>query len=319
MATSETNQGLGDLITLYKQLSAISAMVFAPLARTYVGSIEQDELRARDGGNATVVNLALRKLAFEAGEMLVANNPPTDKPIAEFKRDETGKLPDLSLAYVAAGALAYVKSRDQKQIARSAAAAPAPQVEVLRATSVRALRASVRTTTYGATTYSATSAPAVVTARATGGCGCGGKSTPSSPTSVGGCGCGGGCGGSTTPPPQPVPCYDPCAGGLVAVPPTETCSCAACQSPATTDCPVVTISCETKLRLRDCIKKLLCDLIEYLETKLCANAQPGTPIAILCNFLHCVREAICPDPVPTPLPPGPSMPCLPCGYAVEIP
>jgi hypothetical protein len=316
MATSETNQGLGDLINLYKQLSAISAVVFAPLARTYVGSLEGDELRARDGGNAAVVNLALRKLAFEAGEMLRANHPPTEQPIPEFKRDDKGNLPDLSLAYVAAAALAYVKSREDKAAARTAAAPAAPQVEVLRATSVRALRASARTTAYTSAPRVMT-APPPVTVRPTGGCGCGGKSTP---TSTGGCGCGGGCGGTSTPPPQPVPCYDPCAGGLVAVPPTETCSCAACQAPpATTDCPVVTISCETKLRLRDCIKQLLCDLIEYLETKLCANAQPGTPIAILCNFLHCVREAVCPDPVPTPLPPGPSMPCLPCGYAVEIP
>ena len=315
MATSETNQGLGDLITLYKQLSAISAMVFAPLARTYVGTLEQTELRTHDGGNATVVNLALRKLAFEAGEMLLANNPPTEKPIPAFERDETGKLPDLSLAYVAAAALAYVKSRD----AKAAAAAPAtPQVELMRATSVRALRASARTTSYMAAPRAMIASPPV-TVRATGGCGCGGKTTPASPTSVGGCGCGGGCGGTSMPPPQPVPCYDPCAGGLVAVPPTETCSCAACQPPPTTDCPIVTVSCETKLRLRDCIKQLLCDIIEYLETKLCANAQPGTPIAILCNFLHCVREAICPDPATTPLPPGPSMPCLPCGYAVELP
>jgi hypothetical protein len=166
-------------------------------------------------------------------------------------------------------------------------------------------------------------APGPVTVRSTGGCGCGGKSSVSSSTSSGGCGCGGGCGGgSTNPNPQPVPCYDPCGGGLVATPPTETCGCAACQAqpPATTDCPpVVTISCDTRQHLRDCVKQLVCDLIEYIETKLCANSQPGTPLAILCNFLHCVREAICPEPVPVALPPGPAMPCLPCSYAVEIP
>src|SRR3954468_14715998 len=108
MATSEPNNGLGDLVTLYKQLSAISAVVFAPIARTYVGTLEQRD--SAKNPDAAVVNLALRKLAFEAGEMLVANNPPTEKPIAAFQRDEAGRLPDLSLAYVAAAALAYVKS-----------------------------------------------------------------------------------------------------------------------------------------------------------------------------------------------------------------
>ncbi len=335
MATSEPNNGLGDLVTLYKQLSAISAMVFAPLARTYVGTLEQSELNTRDGASAAVVNLALRKLAFEAGEMLVANHPPTEKPIAAFARDANGKLPDLSLSYVAAAALAYVQSRDQKTAARAAAAA-APQVDVLGATSVRSLRTSARTSAYttalrNASYVTAVSPrvtsiampPAPVTVRATGGCGCGGKSSSSkSPTSVGGCGCGGGCGGATVVTPPSVPCYDPCAGGLVAQPPSETCGCSACQAqpPATTDCPpVVTVSCETRQRLRDCVKQLVCDLIEYLETKLCASSQPGTPLAILCNFLHCVREAICPDPVPVALPPGPAMPCLPCGYAVELP
>lgn len=273
MATTETNNGLGDLVALYKQLSAISAVVFAPLARTYVGTLEQRDDRSRDAGSADVVNLALRKLAFEAGELLVANHPPTEKPLREFSRNADGQLPDLSLAYVAAAALAYVKSRDQK------VAAP---IEDGAATNVRALRASARTTAYTGALAPPLGTRAT-TVRATGGCGCGGRA---------------------------------------AAPPTGGCGCAACQAQpvTTTECPpVVTISCETRQRLRDCIKQLVCDLIEYIETKLCANAQAGTPLAILCNFLHCVRDAICPETAPTPLPCGPAMPCLPCGYAVEIP
>lgn len=104
------------------------------------------------------------------------------------------------------------------------------------------------------------------------------------------------------------------------VPPFEeptSCSCAACQS-APAECPPFwSISCETKLKLRDCLIKLVCDLIAWVETLVCQNAQPNTPAAALCNFLRCVRDALCAPPPQPCLPKPVPMPCLPCDYAVE--
>jgi hypothetical protein len=316
MAESTTRgSSLTDLITLYKQLSAFSAALFGPLAKTYVGNLVAEAERRQDKPlrDADVVNLALRKMAFEAGEILMTRNPPTDKPIGAFEFNKDGQLPDYSLAQVAGAALAYMKYRDEQAAKKQAAAKPAPAVEVLgSATTVRALRSAARVQT-----YQMPPAPAP-TVRMTGGCGCRGSTTPTLTT--GGCGCGGGCGGTTTTPPSPPPCYDPCAGGLVAVPPAgETCGCScACQTQPPASCDdLCSMSCETKLRLRDCLKQLICDLLEWIETHVIKAPQPGEMSQIVYDFLDCVRNAICPPPAPPCLPPGSPLPCLPCDYAVE--
>lgn len=289
MATEKTKSGdggLADLVALYQQLGTISATLFAPLARTYVGTLAE---RSKDpltpGG---VVNLALRKLAFETGEMLVANNPPTAEPIPVFKYSEDGRLPDLSLAYVAAAALAVIKRREQRTAeAQAASASKAPVSVNLSAGTLRAMRASARTSAYAMSAPALAAAPPTV--RMTGGCGCGG-------------------GSSVTPPPPP--------GG--------SCGCSACeaQAPATDPTapavcpPFISVSCATQTRLRDCIKTLACDLLAFVETRLCADVAADSPAVILCNFLKCVRDAICPAPA-QPCLPAPALPCLPCGYAVE--
>lgn len=306
-STNDASHGLADLFALYRQLSAISAAVFAPLARTYVGNLEARRDRPLEPG--AVVNLALRKLAYEAGEMLVANNPPTEQPIPELAYDERGKLPDLKLSYVAAAAIAYSKMREKRASEQQAARAATALISTA-ATSVRALRAATRATAYSrvATVAGRTAALSSSSSRPVSkGCGCGG----------GGCGCGGVVEDPGAPPPA---CYDPCAGGLVPVPPFEeptSCSCEACQA-APAECPPFwSVSCETKLKLRECVKKLVCDLIAWIETVLCQNAQPNTPAGALCSFLHCVRDALC-SPPPQPCLPKPTpMPCLPCDYAVE--
>lgn len=314
-STTHGTGSLADLLALYKQLSAISAFLFAPVAKTYVGNLVVEAERRQDKplGNADVVNLALRKMAFEAGEILMANNPPTKKPIGTFEFNKEGQLPDYSLAQVAGAAIAYMKYRDEQAAKKqevAAKTAPAA-VEVLgNATTVRALRSAARVLAYP---VAPTPAPTV---RMTGGCGCGGSTTTT--TTTGGCGCGGGCGGTTTTAPPP-PCYDPCAGGLAAAPPASEvcgCSCASCQTQPSTNCDdLCSISCETKLRLRDCIKQLICDLLGWIETHW--QVQPGSPAEILKNFLVCLVDAICPPPAPPCLPPGSPLPCLPCDYAVE--
>lgn len=297
MATETTpiDPGLTQLLTMYRQLSAVSSAVFAPLARTYVGRLAE---HSKVETNADVVILALRKLAFEAGEMAVANQTPpaTDAKPAEFTLDERGVPPDLRLSYVAAAALAYMKSRDAAKFK----AAASPAVEFMgNVNSVRALRGSVRAATY------APAQAVAIQARTTGGCGCGR-----------------GCGSTTTPPPIAQPCYDPCAGGLVRVPPAnEVCGCGC--GTTTKDCPSFwKISCETQQKLKHCVSVLICDLFGIVETALTTpdpkTGQTSALAPLFVNFLRCVREALCATTTTRPYA-GPAMPCLPCSYAVEMP
>jgi hypothetical protein len=292
-ATTNTDDGksTGGLIGL-----------LATLARTYVGHLDSKEVPLSD---TDILALAARKAAFEGGEILVARNPPTESPIPEFARDQQGRLPDLSLSYVVAAALAIMKARDAQAARRQAAAAAAPlAIEVVgHATDVAGLRSAARAQVY--TTASSTSAATgLVVARRTGGCGCGGSRAGGGGS--GGCGCGSGCGGGgrADPLPQPVPCYDPCAGGLAL-------------APAATDVStgLFSTSTSTQQRLKDCAAQLVCDLVDQLVARTCTSAASGSSAAALCKSLRCVRDAICP-PVAACLPPA--MPCLPCNYAVEI-
>jgi hypothetical protein len=134
-----------------------------------------------------------------------------------------------------------------------------------------------------------------------------------------------------------------CAGG-------GSCGCSPNRSPATKtydrdQCPTFAISCETKQALRDCAKVALCDLLRCVSDTLCPDGTfdasrfqktavvdppPGgvaapvePPIGTqllncfgqaLCTFMHCVPEALCPEPCATTAP----IDCLPCGYAVEV-
>jgi hypothetical protein len=127
-------------------------------------------------------------------------------------------------------------------------------------------------------------------------CGCGGHSS---------CGCGGGhsscgCGGHDTrsfPPAR----YD------------EDGSCAS----------LFSISCETRWRIRDCLKVSFCDFLRCMGDELCEREE-GKDLDLgkcledfLCSFLHCLPDAICP-------PPEPCEPCCPphaleschCNFAV---
>jgi len=283
--------------------------VLAALARTYVGHLDSSEVPLPDN---EILALAARKVAFEGGEILAARNPPTEKPIPEFKRDPEGRLPDLSLSYVVAAALAIMKARDAQLARRQAAADAEPVVigVVNRATDVASLRNAARAQTYSIASSSTATGFAV--ARRIGGCGCGGSA---------GCGCGG-----AGPSPQPVPCYDPCAGGLARVPPAsdpgtsrvQPCSCTgAADSALSTSAStgLFSVSPGTQQRLKDCASQLICTLLDQLVAKQCTSAAPGSSLSALCSALRCARDAICP-PVAACLPPA--TPCLPCNYAVEI-
>jgi hypothetical protein len=300
---------LGDIVATYQQLSQFSAAMFEPLARLYVGNLAARSEKPLDA--ADVVNLALKKLLYEAGEVaMAAGGDPAADPRARLAVSSDA-IPDPKLAYLAAGIMAYLKSRDEREADRLAAARraeAAPQAEVMRfaaPSSVRALRASARAPLYATAAHAGVSnaTAAAHGYRATGGCGtCGDRGDPK--------------------PPPPAPCYDPCAGGLVPVPPVdEPCGCASCRGGTTsapeTCPPFFSISCETQRRIRECLKIFLCKLLEEMGTNLCQN--PTTPFAkALCAFMQCLPGAICPPPKqPNECAPPSPMPCLPCDYAVE--
>jgi hypothetical protein len=126
------------------------------------------------------------------------------------------------------------------------------------------------------------------------GCSCGGKAK-------GGCGCGGGtsgcsCGGHGGSHGASCGC---CGGGHAAhqFPPARYDADGDCSS-------LFSISCETRWRVRDCLKVSFCDLLRCVGDELC-DREEGKKIDLgrcledfLCSFLKCLPDAICPPPEP---------------------
>lgn len=85
------------------------------------------------------------------------------------------------------------------------------------------------------------------------------------------------------------------------------------------------ISCETKWRLRDCLKVATCEFLNCIENEFCEDgtfnlgAVNSTALVdclgtALCSALQCVPNAICaPRPDDSCVPP----PALECNFAVE--
>ncbi|SNR51273.1 hypothetical protein SAMN06265378_106192 [Paracoccus sediminis] len=133
------------------------------------------------------------------------------------------------------------------------------------------------------------------------GCGCGGIPAD-------GCGCG--CGGTSS-------CDCGCGGQEArAFPPARRDDDGGCVS-------IFSISCETRWRIRDCLKVSFCDFLRCVGDELCEREE-GDEIDLrecledfLCSFLTCLPDAICP-------PPQPCKPCCPprlieschCNFAV---
>lgn len=111
-----------------------------------------------------------------------------------------------------------------------------------------------------------------------GGCGC-------RTTAKAGCGCGGGGGGGSA-----------CSCGGAAV---------HSFSPARYDedgrcAGLFSVSCETRWRIRDCLKTSFCDLLRCMGDELCEREEGKKPDLgkcledFLCSFLQCLPDAICP-------------------------
>lgn len=321
------------------------------LSRAYLGTLAGHGSLEKSGAIG-VLTMALAKLTFEAGELALHN--PTlaaGAPVPEFKVDEAGRAPGLSLAHVLAVRQLWMARSDEKAEAKTMAV----QTAAPRTTASQR-RQTARTQYYaaGAQGYAYRAAPAYASAstRETSIMATSNSYSRAGTPSVTGCSS---CGKSHPPPSRPrPPVPDYCGGGIKAAPraPERASSCGcgggcSCdprsRPPADEECaPWCSISCDTKDRLRECVKDALCDFARCLADELDPTTKPPAPVPtepnpdgtindvaaarqnplvacaqqVALNFLRCLPDALCPEEC-APSTPAPAE-CLPCGYAVEV-
>ncbi len=334
--------------TIAGMLAGIGQLVL-PFARIYVGpaakTIEHDQ-RDAARGERRLLMVAMHKLIVEAGTL-----PSPETAYAPhdgvFVLDEKGSAPALDLRYLLAAlralaAWASAGPANDTVEANTKQAETTSKLEAEAQPSARALRSAARARGYAST------AAASATARR-GGCGCRGARTYSTTVSMSSsystsasssrratprrrvdcedpkprCDCGGTCGGSGCGCAGTESCVDCIPRGAHA---DDLCASACTCPPQPEECTPWTPSCETRNRLRACLKDVLCELLACLEQYLCdATSDPVTRRAelerclvdLLCKLLRCIREALCPPPKSLQLPSPPPVDCLPCSYAVE--
>ena len=335
---------------------ADAARVLVPLARMYLGPAVG--LATRDGdatgserdlaaAERRILLLALNKLVIEAGALPAPGTAYAPHTTAFTIDPETRMGTALDLGYVLAAmrGLASWAAAGPAPAAAAPAEAAATGAHATAASSFAAPPASARDVRMAlrgrATVEPATRA--VPASRRGGGCGCKGA-VAVAPTAARAprraarkpdcrdprphCDCGMSCGGRGCGCNGRTSCTDCIPRGA---PPADRCSCGTCPPKPPEACEPWTPSCETRNRLRACLKDILCELLLCFEQALCKGGQLD-PAALrqwrqhlnkcfadlFCRLLRCLREAICPPPVECPpaLPPAP-IDCLPCSYAVE--
>ena len=142
-----------------------------------------------------------------------------------------------------------------------------------------------------------------------------------SPRRSTGCGCGaaksGGCSCGTS---------NNCGCG-----PSTNCSCnghaghavSAVRHDADGNCEgLFSISCETRWRIRECVKVSFCDLLRCMGDEFCERPSGKRPDIsgcledFLCSLLHCLPDAICPPPAAHDCCPPRQISSCHCNYAV---
>jgi hypothetical protein len=299
--------------------------------RGSAGSLSNDERKA--------YSEAAARLVYEGAAALRANSPQ-NKPETVDRDPKTGRYPPLTVAdgVLAVRALQSLLKTESKPKVEAAPASEvavvASLVEVVSPRSPREIRSvamqqrkavqalnaggsarayAARNQAYavgaGPRVLGGASAPAraskgqaaVVYRAPKGGCGCGGPSASSLRPAVRALGCPD-CGQPT---PEPLATRN--AEGKCEPNPLQ-------------------ISCDTQVKLKQCVKSVLCDTLWCLEAAICKNGQPsfkgvtgqtfidclGTA---LCSLIRCVPEVLCPPQTEC----GPLLPRadIECNYAVE--
>ena len=82
------------------------------------------------------------------------------------------------------------------------------------------------------------------------------------------------------------------------------------------------ISCETRWRIRECVKVSFCDLLRCMGDEFCERPSGKRPDIsgcledFLCSLLHCLPDAICPPPAAHDCCPPRQISSCHCNYAV---
>jgi hypothetical protein len=313
-----------------------------------------------------ILMLAFNKLVIEAGA-LPAPGKPYEPHTTTFSIDATTRMGNaLDLGYVLAalrGLTAWAGAGPTTTAAAALTAASADTTATASSmamnstwtppASARDLRMAARARGYApasavVVTGSATAvSPARTPVGRSGGCGCRAgtpvSSRPSTRRPVSRrpsrepdcrdpkprCDCGGTCGGRGCGCSGTASCTDCIPRG---VPANEHCTCGTCPPRPPEACTPWTPSCETRNRLRVCLKDILCELLLCIEQALCKDGRLD-PNALrqwrqhlikcfadlFCRLLRCIREALCPPPVDCKPALPPVNDCIPCSYAVEDP
>ena len=87
--------------------------------------------------------------------------------------------------------------------------------------------------------------------------------------------------------------------------------------------PLWDISCDTRWRLRACVKTALCDMIRCMADEVCEDGRfaPNPDLGaclegFVCSLLHCLPDALCPPAQPEPCCPDEGVSSCSCNFAV---
>lgn len=87
--------------------------------------------------------------------------------------------------------------------------------------------------------------------------------------------------------------------------------------------PLWDISCDTRWRLRACVKTALCDMLRCMADEVCEDGRfaPNPDLGaclegFVCSLLHCLPDALCPPAQPAPCCPEESAGSCSCNFAV---
>lgn len=87
--------------------------------------------------------------------------------------------------------------------------------------------------------------------------------------------------------------------------------------------PLWDISCDTRWRLRACVKTALCDMLRCMADEVCEDGRfaPNPDLGaclegFVCSLLHCLPDALCPPTQPAPCCPDEGAGSCSCNFAV---
>lgn len=336
----DTGDASDDTTGAWRRLLVSTARILLPLAKAYCRPDEPvntgDPDRLSDS-EARALKVAASKLVTEAGKLLLANYPVTPQAAALNGRATidgattgVGQFPEPSLAYVVAAVRAWRAHKDaqqQKRLQRLTAAQSATFTAATGQFAARPIAANeLRLLAMNSATYpqqvhhTCATQPRAAAARASSYRASSDSVASRAPTSQAyGQRCG--CSGSG---------QNPAATPILTTTTTTAQPLDAFRA-IDEDRGLLSMSPETKARLRECLASVTCELMLCLGDDVCVDGKvdfdrlaDNERLAdclsrALCTVIQCIPAAICPPSAPALEPTcAPSQrPRLPCNFAVE--